>query len=206
MKIIRLTLPALVCFFFFGDAGAQDMNTEIVKSLNTHQSGFKTDYCKLFSNSVTFVNIGTPITVFAVGLKTNDKKMQLNAAYMTGAYLLSSVITTSSKNIFKAKRPFEKYPEIQKLSSGGGYSFPSGHTSAAFTTASSLCLYFPKWYVITPACLWASSVALARIYQGVHYPSDVLVGAAVGMGSAWITYKAQKWMEKKSKRKEKRSR
>jgi undecaprenyl-diphosphatase len=38
------------------------------------------------------------------------------------------------------------------------------------------------------------------MYQGVHYPSDVLVGALVGAGSAWLSYKVEKWMDKKHKK------
>ena len=38
------------------------------------------------------------------------------------------------------------------------------------------------------------------MYQGVHYPSDIFVGAIVGAGSAWLGYKAQKWMDKKHKK------
>jgi undecaprenyl-diphosphatase len=41
------------------------------------------------------------------------------------------------------------------------------------------------------------------MYQGVHYPSDVLVGAVVGAGSAWISYKVEKWMDKKHKQNKK---
>jgi undecaprenyl-diphosphatase len=114
---------------------------------------------------------------------------------MTGAFVLSSVITQVTKNIVKRERPFDKYSFIVKRSSGGGYSFPSGHTSAAFTTATSLSLLFPKWYVVVPAYLWAGSVGYARMYQGVHYPSDVLAGALVGAGSAWLGWKVQKWMD-----------
>ncbi len=175
------------------------MDVNVVKSLNTNQSAFKTDYCRFNANSVTFVNIGAPISVFTIGLIKKDKKMQANAAYMTGAFLLSSTITHASKKVFKESRPYEKYPEITKLSSGGGYSFPSGHTSAAFTTAASLCFYYPKWYIITPASIWATSVAVARMYQGVHYPKDIFAGAVVGVGSAWVTYRVQKWIDKKHK-------
>ena len=46
--------------------------------------------------------------------------------------------------------------------------------------------------------MWAASVGYARMYEGVHYPTDVLAGALVGAGSAWVTYKFQQWMDKKA--------
>lgn len=63
------------------------------------------------------------------------------------------------------------------------YSFPSGHTSSAFAIASSLSLSYPEWYVIVPSAAWASAMGLTRMWHGVHYPSDVLVGAAIGVAS-----------------------
>ena len=133
----------------------------------------------------------------------HDKQMQKNAAYMIGAFVASSIVTQGMKRIIKRERPFVTYPYLIKRDVGGSYSFPSGHTSAAFCTATSLSLLFPKWYVIAPSYLYAASVGYARMYQGVHYPSDVLVGAVVGAGSAWISYKVEKWMDKKHKQNKK---
>jgi membrane-associated phospholipid phosphatase len=194
-RVLLIPIALLVQLSVF----AQNANVSIVKSLNTNQSSFKTSYYKVNANSVTYVNLALPVSVFAVGLLKKDKKMQQDAAYMAGAFVLSSVISNSAKRIFKVQRPYEKYPVITKLSSGGGYSFPSGHTSAAFTSATSMCLYYPKWYVITPACIWATSVSVARMYQGVHYPKDILAGALLGSSSAFLAYKIQKWIEKKRK-------
>ena len=115
--------------------------------------------------------------------------------------VLSTIVTHGVKRIVQRERPFKQYPDIVSRDEGGGYSFPSGHTSAAFNTATALSLLYPKWYVIAPSFLWAGSVGYARMYQGVHYPSDVLVGAIVGAGTAWIGYKAQAWMVKKSSHK-----
>ena len=63
------------------------------------------------------------------------------------------------------------------------YSFPSGHTSSAFVVATSLSLSYPEWYVIAPAAAWATAMGAARVWHGVHYPSDVAVGAAIGLVS-----------------------
>jgi membrane-associated phospholipid phosphatase len=172
-----------------------DINT--VKKINANESSFKTNFFKADAQSVTVFNIAAPASVFIAGMVKHNAALKKDALYMAGSFVLSTAITHVTKNIVKRKRPFEEYSFIVKRSDGGGYSFPSGHTSAAFTTATSLSLYFPKWYVIVPSYLWASSVGYARMYQGVHYPTDVLAGAVIGAGSAWLGWKAQKWIDKK---------
>ena len=188
-------LPAFL--FIQLNGFAQNFDINIVKSLNEHQTTFKTNFTKTDAASVTVFNIAAPVAVFSAGLIKHDKLLQKDALYMAGAFVLSSVVTNVTKQIVKRQRPYQQYPYITELSAGGGYSFPSGHTSAAFTTATSLSLYFPKWYVIVPAYLWAGSVGYSRMYQGVHYPTDVLAGAVVGAGSAFLAYKVQKWIDKK---------
>jgi membrane-associated phospholipid phosphatase len=59
---------------------------------------------------------------------------------------------------------------------------------------------YPKWYVVVPSFVWASSVGYSRMHLGVHYPSDVLVGALVGSGSAVLMNKANEWLNKKRKK------
>ncbi|MEM0962032.1 MAG: phosphatase PAP2 family protein [Bacteroidota bacterium] len=68
------------------------------------------------------------------------------------------------------------------------YSFPSGHTSSAWVTATSLSLSYPEWYVIVPSAAWATGMGLTRMWHGVHYPTDVLAGAAIGIGSAVLVH------------------
>ena len=180
---------------------AQNFDIDWLRSLNHNESQFKNDLFHFTSHSVTIVNIAAPVGVFAAGLAKKDKQLQLNAAYMVGAYALSSVVTHGLKFTVNRDRPFVTYPDIIKKDEGGSSSFPSGHTSAAFATATSMSLYFPKWYVIVPAYAWATTVGVGRIYQGVHYPTDVFAGAVVGPGSAYLTYKFQHWMDKRKKNK-----
>ena len=76
------------------------------------------------------------------------------------------------------------------------YSFPSGHTATAFALATSLSITYPKWYVIAPSALWACSVGVSRMNEGVHYPSDVLAGAVIGAGCAVVNVYVNRWLNK----------
>jgi len=173
------------------------MDIDWLKSINQSGSGFKDDYSSVMSKSVTPVTIAVPVGLFVAGWAENNRKLKMDAAYFAGGYLVSAIITHGTKKIIQRQRPYDRYVFITKRDNADGYSFPSGHTSAAFYTATSLSMMYPKWYVIAPVYLWASSVGWARMYQGVHYPTDVLTGAVVGAGSAWLTYKAQQWINKK---------
>ena len=185
---------ALTCFI---NVSAQNADINILKSINASGSNFKNDFFKTTSNSVAIINIAAPVSLFTASLIKHDKNLQKQSLYMAGGYLLSTAVTQGLKRIVKRDRPFEKYPFIIQRTPEGSYSFPSGHTSSAFNTATSLSIVFPKWYVIVPSYAWAATVAYGRMYQGVHYPSDVLAGAIIGAGSAWISFKIQHWIDKK---------
>ncbi len=73
--------------------------------------------------------------------------------------------------------------------------FPSGHTAEAFAMATAMSIAVPKWYVVVPAYAWASMIAYARVYLGVHYPTDVIGGAVVGSGTTFLMYKLNKWLQ-----------
>ncbi len=59
------------------------------------------------------------------------------------------------------------------------YSFPSGHTASSVAAALTISCCFP--YLTVPAFLLASLIAVSRLYLQVHYPSDVLAGATLGV-------------------------
>ena len=67
-------------------------------------------------------------------------------------------------------------------------SFPSGHTCAAFAAASAWCRTLPaRWMKITAVVL-AALMGFSRLYVGVHFPTDVLAGMAVGLFCGWLAW------------------
>lgn len=191
-------LPVILGFILIqSPAYSQNFDINLLKSINGNASTAKTNFFKADAQSVQYLNIAAPAGIIIAGLIKHDPKLKKDGLYAAGAYLASSIIAQGLKTAVHRERPFNQYPFIVKRDVGGGYSFPSGHTTTAFTTATSLSLLYPKWYVIVPSYLWAGSVAYARIYQGVHYPTDVLAGAIIGTGTAWLAYKAEQWNNKK---------
>ena len=79
-------------------------------------------------------------------------------------------------------------------------SFPSGHTCAAFAAGLSWARALPRRWMGAAAVLLAVCMGLSRLYVGVHYPTDVLAGAAVGSLCAWAAWKigcalARRWKQ-----------
>ena len=178
------------------------IDIELLKPINKNETVFKNKYLELCASSVTALSIGIPAGIAIAGFITHDNKLKKDALYMAGGYVVSAVITHGIKYAVNRKRPFETYSYIvRRDNESRGLSFPSGHTSSAFCIATEVSLRYRKWYIIAPAYLYAGSVAWARMYQGVHYPSDVVIGAIIGTGSAWLSWKVQRWMQKKQDKK-----
>ncbi len=99
---------------------------------------------------------------------------------VAAAGLSADALSLALRQLIGRDRPFVTYPEPRPLvhppSSG---SFPSGHASAAFACATVIAWASPRLAV--GAYVLAALVAWSRVYVGVHYPLDVLGGAALGI-------------------------
>ena len=99
------------------------------------------------------------------------------------AFLIERPIYFVLKNSLKRNRPETALTNFRSIiTPSDQFSFPSGHTSAAFMMATLLGLYFPP--LLIPLYCWATGVGCSRVVLGVHFPSDILVGAILGIGTA----------------------
>ena len=153
---------------------------------------------KNLSVSVYPIAIAAPLGILAQGYFTKDKAMIRNGYKSVVTIGLAMAVSTSVKYFVQRERPYVTYPlNITRRDKSGTYSFPSGHTTAAFATATSLSLTYKKWYIVLPAYVYAGFVGYARMRLGMHYPSDVLGGIVTGMGSGFLTWKLEKLLFKK---------
>lgn len=179
---------------------AQNEDIQLLRDINLHRDRGLDGSFKFITNSSGIISVTTPVALISTGLITKDKELLHKGLYVGASWLTSAILANGIKVIVRRDRPFVTYPEIEKLASGGSYSFPSGHSSEAFSIATSLSISFPKWYVVAPAYLWAGLVGYSRMDLGVHYPTDVLAGAVLGAGSAYLCHVLDKRLFRRKER------
>ncbi len=143
-------------------------------------------------------NVGIAWIILAALLlmirRTRRTGAVLAAALVLDVILCNGII----KNAVARMRPFDRNPLAELLIHKPlDYSFPSGHTAASFAAASGL--YFAgERRLWKPALVLAALIAFSRLYLYVHYPTDVVGGAVLGI---FCGYLAEKIVERVSEKK-----
>jgi len=145
--------------------------------------------------------VGVTVLVLAIGaflaaVLGHRKELLLLVFTVGGAAILNTLL----KKIFQRERP-----SLHRLIEETGYSFPSGHSMAAFALYGVLAFLLwrhvrskiGRMTLIALSALLVLSIGLSRIYLGVHYPSDVLAGymaSGVWLGLGIELF--QRWLRK----------
>lgn len=102
---------------------------------------------------------------------------------MSLAFLVERPMYLLMKKGFKRNRPQQALQNFRSvIIPSDQFSFPSGHTSAAFMVATLLGYFLPTLMVVL--YFWAATVGFSRVVLGVHFPTDTLMGVVLGVSSA----------------------
>jgi membrane-associated phospholipid phosphatase len=193
LRVVVVFIFLISLFTPTKEISAQNWDINLLKNINPTKP--ENQFWVSVSSTTKPLAIAAPIGMFTVSLINKDKQLRANAYKMAGSLVITAILTEGIKRTVNRDRPFVTYPVdvFPNAIEETGKSMPSGHTAFAFTTATSLFTAYPKWYIGLPLYAWATSVGYSRLYLGQHYPSDVLLGAVVGTGSAL----ASNWLYKK---------
>ena len=144
----------------------------------------------------------------AVGILLLARKDSRSAGMAVLLSLVFCLVTGNAflKNVVARPRPCWRAPDIEMLIAiPRDYSFPSGHTMSSFAAAAGVYIWNRKWGIA--ALAGAVIIAASRMYFYVHYPTDVLAGAVIGIFlavlSRWIIDKAAIHNAEKGRKSEK---
>ncbi len=184
--VSKLLLSIFIVFYLPLNIKAQNFDINTLKQTNLYRNqNLDAAFCGI-SNSIYYLPGGLLIGNYTIGILKKNAKMQKNAIEQGISQVVNGFITYAFKYGIKRDRPAVTYPFLMPLENKTTNSFPSGHTSTAFNTATIFSLQNKKWYYVVPAYTWAGAVGYSRMHMGVHYPTDVLGGALVGTASAYI--------------------
>lgn len=115
------------------------------------------------------------------------KNWQMICATLTGALLARFGVAEAIRYFYNRPRPFEVLADInQVLSHEPGSSFPSGHAAFFFAIAAGVSYYYPKTSILFYAA--ALSLSAARVVAGIHWPSDIVGGAFIGIAVGLLVH------------------
>jgi len=185
--------------FFKNNVVAADVNIFLMVM------GLYNPYAEAFFNIVTYIG-STIFWLFMIILfwLDNKRKISIRLLYV---FILDTLAMVVLKTAFMRSRPFEVFHLGVDMDINMGPSFPSGHTERAFSGAFILSQYYRKYSIFFYSL--AILIAVSRVYLGLHFPFDTLIGALNGLMIALLslaipTKKIEDYFKKKNSSKAKR--
>ncbi len=131
---------------------------------------------------------GAALTIYVVGLATHNARARETGLLSVEALIGSSIVVTVIKDVTQRGRPTAGDSRGQFFTAGS--SFPSGHSSGIWSLATVVASEYHDHRLVQIAAYGiATAVSLSRITGQNHYPSDVLVGSAIGFGIGRYVYR-----------------
>jgi len=170
------------------------MNTQIFTLINNFRNPVFDVFSTIISN---FFFILALVLIILVWVVRHDKKNRFYIFLGMSMIVLIELILVELflKIVFYAPRPYSVLPNVHTLGTPlSNGSFPSGHIALMVAILSLVCFYRKKF--ILPACIFALVLGWSRIYNGVHWPTDILWGILIGLLNATLVIVALELLRK----------
>jgi undecaprenyl-diphosphatase len=159
---------------------------ETANSFAAHHDGWE-DAARWFAHVSEPLFIALVIVLAAAGLLVRRPRVLAASVLAVLAAGASLVVAAVLAHVVDRPRPFVAHPQIHAfLSHAADPGFPSDHATAAFAIAAAIFLRKRGWGIA--ALVAATVLSVGRVALGVHYPSDVLAGAALGSAAALVLW------------------
>lgn len=177
------------------------MDYQLLKYIQEHRIESLDPTIQFISKETTSITIGAVSALIFLGILIKKHKSLLMVGLKTlVVIIMNTMVVGVLKIVINRPRPFATYEDIIKLSSGESPSLPSGHSAEVFALAFSMLFILKNKTAFYVFLFWAILVGYTRMATGVHYFSDVLVGAVIGVFMAWlIGWLFEKYLPEKSK-------
>jgi hypothetical protein len=127
--------------------------------------------------------------IYFLGMAQKNPKLEETGRLGAEAVIDSGAVTLAAKLVSNRQRPEQGNGQGDFWPDGSDYydwdsSFPSNHATASMALARIIAGEYPHWYILVSSYGFAEAVGVSRILANQHFPSDVLVGQAIGFLSA----------------------
>ncbi|MBQ6208748.1 MAG: phosphatase PAP2 family protein [Prevotella sp.] len=172
-----------------------DLDHQMLLAVNGMHSTYWDTFMWLVSDKYMWIPLY--VALVYVIFRNHSLKAFLWCAVAIGVMILFTDAFTASvlKSSFARLRPANTDNPLSAMVHvvngyrGGRYGFPSNHASNCWGIAFFIVLLFRQKWLSMFMAVWAMTVCYSRMYLGVHYPGDILVGMLLGLVGAWTVYR-----------------
>jgi undecaprenyl-diphosphatase len=174
------------------------LDTQLLLLLNSlaGQSPFQDGVIVFFAQYLAYLLAALFVVLVAVSGYSRRQKLEALVVAGLAAGIARLGVAELIRFFYPRQRPYDYdalSTQVYNLFTNGGSSFPSGHATFFFALSTVVYLYHRKWGIT----FFVASILItvSRVAAGVHYPSDILGGALIGVIVGYLTvFFARKWL------------